>query len=91
MKSEDWLELPEKIDITVPVVMSQEARAKYKQLERDLLIPMAGADIVANTAAVLSNKLLQLANGAVYDEDKGVREIHEAKLDALEDIIEAAN
>lgn len=91
MKSEDWIDMPEKIDRVVPVVLSPETKAKYKQLERDLLLPMKDADIVANTAAVLSNKLLQLANGAVYDENKGVQEIHNAKLDALEDILEAAN
>lgn len=91
MKSEDWIDMPEKIDRVVPVVLSPETKAKYKQLERDLLLPMKDADIVANTAAVLSNKLLQLANGAAYDENKGVQEIHSAKLDALEDILEAAN
>lgn len=91
MKSEDWIDMPEKIERVVPVVLSPDVKAKYKQLERDLLLPMKDADIVANTAAVLSNKLLQLANGAAYDENKGVQEIHSAKLDALEDILEAAN
>jgi SNF2 family DNA or RNA helicase len=91
MKSEDWLDMPERIDRIVPVKLDATAREKYRQLERDMLLPMVDADIVANTAAVLSNKLLQLANGAAYDERKGVREIHNAKLDALEDILEAAN
>ena len=91
MKAEDWIEMPERIDNVVPVVLDAGARAKYRKLERDLLLPMADADIVANTAAVLSNKLLQLANGAAYDENRGVQEIHSAKLDALEDILEAAN
>jgi SNF2 family DNA or RNA helicase len=91
MKSEDWLEMPEKIDRIVPVTLDPDARAKYRKLERDLLLPMKDADIVAGSAAVLSNKLLQLANGAAYDENKGVQEIHQAKLDALEDILEAAN
>lgn len=91
MRAEDWINMPERIDRTVPVRMSDDARAKYKKLERDLLLPFADADIVASTAAVLSNKLLQLANGAAYDENRGVRHIHDAKLDALEDIIEAAN
>lgn len=90
MKSEDWLELPEKIDRTVPIRLSKEARDLYKKLERDLLIEYSDADIVAQTAAVLSNKLLQMASGAVYDEERGVKLIHDAKLDALEDIIEAA-
>ncbi|CAM4184892.1 DEAD/DEAH box helicase [Paenibacillus alkaliterrae] len=91
MKAEDWLEMPKRIDRIVPLVMGDKARAQYEQLERDLLLPMAGSDIVASTAAVLSNKLLQMANGAAYDEDRGVREIHDIKLDALEDLIEGAN
>jgi SNF2 family DNA or RNA helicase len=91
MKAEDWLDMPERIDRIVPVKLDAAAREKYKKLERDMLLPMVDADIVANTAAVLSNKLLQLANGAAYDEHRGVREIHSAKLDALEDILEAAN
>lgn len=91
MKAEDWLDMPERIDRVIPIKMDEDSRQKYKKLEKDLLLPFADADVVANTAAVLSNKLLQMANGAVYDENRGVKEIHEAKLDALEDIIEAAN
>jgi SNF2 family DNA or RNA helicase len=91
MKAEDWLDVPERIDRVAPVRMTGEAATLYKKLERELLLPFVGGDVVANTAAVLSNKLLQLANGAVYDEAGGIREIHEAKLDALEDIVEAAN
>lgn len=90
MKAEDWLELPERIDRVINVKLSDKARELYKQLERDLLLPYMDADVVASTAAVLSNKLLQMASGAVYDEEKGVKLIHDAKLDALEDIIEAA-
>lgn len=90
MKAEDWLELPERIDRVINVKLSDKARELYKKLERDLLLPYLDADVVASTAAVLSNKLLQMASGAVYDEDKGVKLIHDAKLDALEDIIEAA-
>lgn len=91
MKTEDWLDLPERVDRDVPVPLDTKARALYKQLERDLLLPYKDADVVAQTAAVLSNKLLQMASGAVYDESKGVKRIHDAKLDALEDVIEAAN
>lgn len=91
MKSEDWLELPERIDRIIPIPLSTKAREQYKKLERELLLPFIDSDVVANTAAVLSGKLLQMASGAVYDEDKGVKLIHDAKLDALEDIIEAAN
>ncbi|MEK3796130.1 DEAD/DEAH box helicase [Paenibacillus sp. FSL R7-0204] len=91
MKAEDWLELPERIDRTVSIPLSPKAREQYKKLERELLLPFMDSDVVATTAAVLSGKLLQMASGAVYDEDKGVKHIHDAKLDALEDIIEAAN
>jgi SNF2 family DNA or RNA helicase len=90
MKAEDWLELPEKIERDLPVKLTDKALELYKRLERDLLIEFADADVVAQTAAVLSNKLLQMASGAVYDEERGVKLIHDAKLDALEDIIEAA-
>ncbi len=90
MKAEDWLELPERIDQNVPIVMDPKAREQYEELERELLLPFIDGDVVASTAAVLSNKLLQMASGAVYDEDRGVKDIHEAKLDALEDIVEAA-
>ncbi|MGG3282752.1 SNF2-related protein [Paenibacillus solani] len=91
MKAEDWLELPERIDRTIQIPLSPKAREQYIKLEKELLLPFLDADVVANTAAVLSNKLLQMASGAVYDEEKGVKLIHEAKLDALEDVIEAAN
>jgi SNF2 family DNA or RNA helicase len=91
MKSEDYLKLPERINNVIPVKLSDKAKKKYKQLERDLLLPLLDTDIVANTAAVLTNKLLQMANGAVYDEDGKIQEIHNEKLKALEDTIEAAN
>lgn len=91
MEAKDWLKLPERVDRVVEVKLSDSAMKLYKQMERDLLLPYMEGDIVANTAAVLANKLVQMANGAVYDENAGIREIHEAKLDALEDIVEAAN
>lgn len=91
MKTEDWLELPERIDRVVPIRLDEKSRQIYRKLERDLLLPYMDADVVAQTAAVLSNKLLQMASGAVYDEERGVKLIHDAKLDVLEDIIEAAN
>lgn len=91
MKAEDWLELPEKIELTVPIKVTGEPWELYKKLERDLLLEYEDADVVAQTAAVLSNKLLQMASGAVYDESRGVKLIHDTKLDQLEDDIEAAN
>lgn len=91
MKSVDYLDLPERVDHTVEVELSQKARSQYDQLEKDLLLPFADGDVVADTAAVLSNKLLQLANGAIYDENKEVQFVHDDKLDALEELIEQAN
>lgn len=91
MKSEDWLKMPEVISREIKVKLPEEAREKYDQLERDLLLPYANGDVIADTAATLTGKLLQMANGAVYNEFKEVQTIHDAKLDALEDVIEAAN
>ncbi|WP_069648966.1 SNF2-related protein [Caloranaerobacter ferrireducens] len=91
MKAKDYLDLPERLDNIITVHLDDKAKGQYRKLEKDLLLPLKDADIVANTAAVLTNKLLQLSNGAVYDENKDVKEIHDAKLKALEDVIEAAS
>lgn len=91
MKAKDYLDMPARIDNYVQVEMSPKEKALYKQLERDMLLPFAEGDIDAVNAAALSNKLLQMANGAVYDEHGEVRQIHSRKLDALEDLWEGAN
>ena len=91
LKSADWLDLKECLSVVHKVRLDERARPQYKQMERDLLLQYDEGTIIAANAAVLSGKLLQMASGAVYDENKKVVEIHEAKLDALEDIIEAAN
>ncbi|MDP2659868.1 MAG: DEAD/DEAH box helicase [Dehalococcoidia bacterium] len=91
MRAEDWLQVPEQIDRTAVVQLPPGARKMCRRLERDMLLPFVSANVVASTAAVLSNKLLQLANGAVYDDQGQVQWVHDAKLDALEDLIEAAN
>lgn len=91
MSADDWLEMPERVDNLIPVTLPPKAKERYEQLERDLLLPMAGSYVVADTAAVLVNKLLQMANGAVYDEYGKAKELHTAKLVALEEVIEAAN
>jgi SNF2 family DNA or RNA helicase len=91
MKAQDYLQMPARINNYVRVQMSQKEKALYKQLERDMLLPFKGGDIDATNAAVLSNKLLQMANGAVYDENGSVRQIHRRKLDAMEDLYEGAN
>ena len=91
MRASDWLDLPERIESIIKVKLSPKDRERYEQLERDLVLPLTESDVVADTAAVLANKLLQMANGAVYDENGKAQTIHNAKLEALDDVIEAAN
>ena len=91
MKSEDYLKMPDLMMNVISVHLKNEELQKYKRLEKELLLPLKDTDIVANNAAVLTGKLLQMANGAVYDEAGSTQEIHKEKLKALEDIIEAAN
>jgi len=86
---EDYLEMPERIDTVIRVALPPARLAEYKQLERDFLIQINDNEIVAYNAATLAGKLLQFANGATYtDELKNWTEIHSAKLDAIEDIID---
>lgn len=91
MKAVDHLDMPECIFNDVTVSLSEEERQKYDTLRNDLILSLGEDEIDASNAASLSNKLSQMANGAVYGEDKTVHRIHGRKLDALEDLIEAAN
>ncbi|WP_296972591.1 DEAD/DEAH box helicase [Tepidanaerobacter sp. EBM-38] len=91
MKSGDYLNIPERIDNIATVELPPKAMEQYRKLERDLLLPLLNGDVVAGSAAVLTNKLLQMTGGAVYDEDGRVQEIHDEKIKTLEDLIEAAN
>ena len=91
MRAADHLQMPERVDNIVELTLSTKEEKLYKQMERDMLLPYADGDVLAINAATLAGKLLQLANGAVYDEFHNIRVIHERKLDALEDLIEAAN
>ncbi len=91
MKSQDFLQMPERLERDVTVKLPPVAKGKYKELEREMVAKLEGKTVDAVNAAVLTNKLLQMASGAVYDENKDVAELHSAKLDALEDLIEAAN
>ena len=91
MKAVDHLDMPECIFNDVTVSLSEEERQKYDTLRNDLILSLGEDEIDASNAASLSNKLSQMANGAVYGEDKTVHRIHDRKLDALEDLIEAAN
>jgi len=90
MRTEDHLTLPEKVVVRHEVNIGDEAKAQYKILSRDMLLPFADGDVDAGTAAILTNKLLQMAGGAVYDENGGVHTVHEAKLERLESLIEQA-
>ena len=86
MKAKDYLKLPPRTDSVVPVQLSN--LATYKQMEQDLVLDFKGQEVTAANAAVLVNKLLQLANGAIYDDEKQAIHIHDDKLDALENIVE---
>ena len=91
MKALDYLSMPECISVQHLVEMSPPERKLYDMLKEDLIIPTDDGDIDAANAAALSGKLLQMANGAVYDENKEARVIHSRKLEVLEDLIESAN
>lgn len=88
MRSADYLTLPELMYNDIPVMLDAKAMQTYKQLERDMLLEVDETTITAGTAAVLSNKLLQLCNGAVYDEDGNVLELQNCKIDALLETVE---
>ncbi len=92
MKTRHFLTLPPRIDNVVEVTLEPKERLLYDKLERDYILEASENNlegtVVASNAAVLSNKLLQLANGAVYDDEKGVVNLHDQKLEALERIIE---
>ena len=91
MRAEDYLQLPDIIYDDVPVVLDKKAEAAYREMERRMILelPEDAETITAMSAAALSAKLLQLSNGAVYDEAQAWHEIHRCKLDALAELVEA--
>ena len=91
MKSTDHLKMPELINSQCMVHLSEEERKRYDELKRDLALSLPDGEVTAANAASLTGKLSQMANGAVYSDDESIIKIHDQKLDALEDIIEAAN
>jgi SNF2 family DNA or RNA helicase len=91
MKSADFLKMPECIINEVPVALSEKEWSVYQTLKEDMVVDLKDEEVDAVNAAVLSGKLLQMANGAVYNEEKDIIHIHDRKLDALEDLIEGAN
>lgn len=91
MKATDHLTMPELVSTEYVVQLSDKEREKYDRLKKDLVLSTEDNEVTAANAASLSNKLSQMANGAVYSDDESVIEIHDRKLDALEDIIESMN
>ena len=91
MKCTDHLKMPELITSQYEVMLSPDERKQYESLKTELVLTVSDGEITAANAAALTNKLSQLANGAIYDDEKNIIEIHSRKLDALEDIIESAN
>lgn len=91
MKADDYLELPERIDNEININLPDKVADKYKEFAKDLVMELGGEEITAVNAAVLTNKLLQFANGAIYTEDKEVIELHDEKIDKLMEIIDTAN
>ena len=91
MRATDHLKMPELISTQFPVQMSQSERQKYDALCKELVLTLPDGEITAANAAVLSGKLSQMANGAIYTDSGESVTIHERKLDALEDIIESMN
>lgn len=88
LKALDHIKMPERIDNYIKVDMPNDIKSKYKELETNYLLSFNDKEITAQSAGVLTNKLLQLANGSIYDEQKNIIKIHELKVDALIDIIE---
>jgi SNF2 family DNA or RNA helicase len=97
MKAEDWLDMPARVDVPHYVHMTSAERKVYQQLKETKVLPLlegkltkdienADHAVLGDTAAALSGKLLQMANGAVYDDTQNVVPIHDAKLDALEEL-----
>lgn len=91
MKSTEYLKMPKLILNELEINLDEEDQIKYKKFKKEMVMTIQEKEIDAINAASLSNKLIQLANGSIYDEDKKFYEVHNKKLDKLEEIIESAN
>lgn len=91
MKASDYLTLPDVIHNDVPVALNIQAKKAYEQLEKELLLQVDTETITAGSAGVLTGKLLQLCNGAIYNEEKKAINIHNCKIDAFMELIEQLN
>lgn len=90
MRAIDHLDMPRLVESDLVVSLSDAERARYERLKSELVLPDAGQGVTAVSAGALAGKLCQMANGAVYDDEGGVAAIHDRKLDAVEDAVEAA-
>jgi SNF2 family DNA or RNA helicase len=91
LNAEDYLQLPECTKIYHPIELDKNVRSKYEQLRKDMVVEVKKEKITAPTAAALANKLLQFTSGAVYNEDGEAQEVHRAKLEYLESIMEESS
>ena len=91
MKATDYLKMPELVSVAKEVRLSGKEKERYDELKKSLVLELPGGEITAANAASLTLKLSQLANGAIYTDDKDVVTIHDRKLDAMEDLVESAN
>ena len=89
--ADDWLSLPPLIENPIHVELPPHARELYDKVEHDLIVLLNGATVLAKNAAVLVSKLLQIANGAVFDDRGNWHPVHDAKLDALDELLEATS
>jgi SNF2 family DNA or RNA helicase len=89
MKAEDYLELPELVPNRIPIELDAKARQAYRDFERKQVLELDGEVITAAQAAAVTNKLLQMCAGAVYDEDREVHEVHDAKIEAFLELVES--
>lgn len=90
MRATDHLNMPALISSECMVSLSQEERKRYEEMKRDLVLQLPDGEVTAANAAALTGKLCQMANGAIYTDGGGAIPLHDRKLDALEDLIEAA-
>lgn len=91
MKASDYLEMPNLVSVTKAVTLSEKEKKRYDELKKSLVLELPEGEITVANAASLTMKLSQMANGAIYTDDKDVVTIHDRKLDALEDLVESAN
>lgn len=91
MKATDYLEMPELVSVAKEVRLSETEKKRYDELKKSLVLELPGGEVTSANAASLTLKLSQMANGAVYTDDKNVVNIHDRKLEALEDLVESAN